>query len=336
MSATLISQPDNFAPALGGELIYQFESYTSSDIQVLMIDARSNNVFSVKTIFGHSLPCGINAAVPALSLFNPHPLTEITPKFRENKCLTSKVTAKFYSIDDWLLKDSPSRVFTLARRTIEPGVLLTTLPASNREVSTSDSDELSLAVESGDTLSSIITVSEKERTLVLDSSALTASAGIYTIPISVAAIIELAAAGGLDANSIKGIEIEVRVNDCLAGTVSYSISATGGNNVRLAWINSLGAIEYHTFGQTLKMAAIKTSPNSVGVQSLPVIGKSKTELKLSAGVCPQCENQALSEILASPKVWRIFEGQTKEVEVMDDSAALHSDSPAPFTITIRE
>lgn len=113
---------------------------------------------------------------------------------------------------------------------------------------------------------------------------------------------------------LKRIEVTLSTSEKEVATIYYDVVERGVASHRVAWFNSLGACDLHTFegcdGRkvSFERSRVENSPNPITTR--------RTTLTLDSGIMPHNSLNALLSLLASPAVWLFVEGRLRKVEVI--------------------
>ena len=113
---------------------------------------------------------------------------------------------------------------------------------------------------------------------------------------------------------LKRIEVTLSTSEKTVAMVIYDIVERGAAARRVAWFNSLGACDLHTFEG---FAGRKVSfERSRVAGSHDTLTTRRTTLTLDSGIMPHGSLGAMLSMLSSPAVWIIDEGRLRRVEVV--------------------
>ena len=116
------------------------------------------------------------------------------------------------------------------------------------------------------------------------------------------------------ATPLKRIEVTLSTSEKEVATVIYDIVERGRASHRVAWFNSLGACDLHTFeGFGGRKVSFERSRVAGSVDPLTT---RRTTLTLDSGIMPRGSFEAMLSMLSSPAVWIIDEGRLRRVEVV--------------------
>ncbi len=117
------------------------------------------------------------------------------------------------------------------------------------------------------------------------------------------------------------IEVTLRTSVSEVATVSYDIVERGVASHRVAWFNSLGACDFHTFdGCGSRKVSIERCRTNGSADPLT---SRRTTITLDSGIMPHNSLNALLSLLASPVVWLFVEGRLRRVEVLTSDYTSH-------------
>ena len=113
---------------------------------------------------------------------------------------------------------------------------------------------------------------------------------------------------------LKRIEVKLSTSAQSVATVIYDVVERGVASHRVAWFNSLGACDLHTFEG---FGGRKVSFERTRVAGSPdPLTTRRTTLTLDSGIMPHNSLDALLSMLSSPAVWIIDDGRLRRVEVV--------------------
>lgn len=113
---------------------------------------------------------------------------------------------------------------------------------------------------------------------------------------------------------LKRIEVTLSTSAKKVATVIYDVVERSKISHRVAWFNSLGACDLHTFeGFGGRKVSFERSRVAGSVDTLTT---RRTTLTLDSGIMPHGSLDALLSLLASPAVWIIDDGRLRKVEVV--------------------
>lgn len=112
---------------------------------------------------------------------------------------------------------------------------------------------------------------------------------------------------------LKRIDVTLSTSTKQVATIHYDIVERGTASHRLAWFNSLGACDQHTFeGCGGHKVTIERSRIAGSVDPLTM---RRTTITLDSGIMPRGALDALLSLLASPAVWLVVGRHLRKVEV---------------------
>ena len=113
---------------------------------------------------------------------------------------------------------------------------------------------------------------------------------------------------------LKRIEVTLSTSEKTVATVIYDIVERGVVARRVAWFNSLGACDLHTF-EGFGSRRVSFERSRVAGSADPLTTR-RTTLTLDSGIMPRGSFEAMLSMLSSPAVWIIDEGRLRRVEVV--------------------
>lgn len=109
------------------------------------------------------------------------------------------------------------------------------------------------------------------------------------------------------------IEVTLSTSTKQVATIIYDIVERGVASHRVAWFNSLGACDLHTFeGCDNRKVSIQRSRIAGSADPLTL---RRTTVTLDSGIMPRGALDALLSLLASPAVWLVVGKRLRQVEV---------------------
>ena len=116
------------------------------------------------------------------------------------------------------------------------------------------------------------------------------------------------------ATPLKRIEVTLSTSEKEVATVIYDIVERGVAARRVAWFNSHGACDLHTF-EGFAGRKVSFERSRVAGSPDPLTAR-RTTLTLDSGIMPHGSLGAMLSMLSSPAVWIIDEGRLRRVEVV--------------------
>ena len=112
---------------------------------------------------------------------------------------------------------------------------------------------------------------------------------------------------------LKRIDVTLSTSAKQVATIHYDIVERGVASHRVAWFNSLGACDLHTFeGCGGRKVSIERSRIAGSADPLTL---RRTTITLDSGIMPRGALDALLSLLASPAVWLVVGKRLRQVEV---------------------
>lgn len=132
---------------------------------------------------------------------------------------------------------------------------------------------------------------------------------------------------------LKRIAVTLHTSKKEIGTIIYDIVERGAASHRLAWFNSLGACDMHTFegcgGRkvTIERSRVAGAPDPLTTR--------RTTITLDSGIMPHDSLDALLSLLSSPAVWLFVDGRPRKVEVITtDYSSLPTERPDRLVVQL--
>lgn len=131
---------------------------------------------------------------------------------------------------------------------------------------------------------------------------------------------------------LNRIEVTLATSGAEVAKLIYDVTERGVASHRVAWFNSRGGYDLHTFegfaGRkvSFERQRIEGSPDPLVVRH--------TTLSLDSGIVPQAQIEALLSLIASPSVWLIDEGRLRKVDVATNEHTSHP-TARPDRITVQ-
>lgn len=120
---------------------------------------------------------------------------------------------------------------------------------------------------------------------------------------------------------LKRIAVTLRSSKKEVGMIIYDVVERGAASHRVAWFNSLGACDLHTFegcgGRrvTIERSRVANAPDPLTTR--------RTTITLDSGIMPHNSLDALLSLLSSPAVWLFVDGRPRKVEVITADYSSH-------------
>lgn len=307
----MFTQTPNNLSSLYSELIYTFQSSSTTDMTIQIYEDETDELIGVKKFYSTDT-AQINVAphirpyaMPTIDIYS---MGFITPY---RNCNVS-VYLKMYEQNS----TSTARQFTLSRGDIEAKGLVSSLPQL-RTIADGESEQIYVAAESGDQVKVVVQSylddwSESYQKPYLDGEfvATLVSSTTYSTTANDGAM-EIfnfvASSNKVSEEQIERVVVSVYVDSVLTQSVEYTVVARGDESMRMAWISERGSIEHYTF------PIIKES----GVD-----GDSGASVTLTSAFETYDTRCALSNIARSPMVWLLRNGEYELVEPMNSSLSV--------------
>lgn len=302
--------PNNFQ-SFYAELKYHFSTEQEGDITLYVTDSTGDLTYGVKRFYSTST-AEINVA-PILRGYAIPPYSISQSGFVDtagalNVCVSDQVPGSEVSAIQ-----SEQRIFTLSKSDESERGVLTTLPTQCRAISLGEGEILSFRVDPN------YAVSVVERQYLFGSEELFASRS-YECDEELSGLARFAfvaeriesdeasdEASELSDTPLDRIILEVSQAGEVIAEVEYCVIDEPLESLRVAWVSSRGGIEHYTFP-----VVVTTSVDSYCERSVT----------LRSAFESYDIRKALVEIVESPKVWVIEEGEAYEAELGSSSMEL--------------
>ncbi len=277
--------PNNYS-SMWGELIFEYNSSTESDVVINIYDALTSTLLGVKIFYSCS---SAKITIAPLIFDSMFPSIEATPITYVNNPISGFPRIVLFT-------DSTSTeelIFTYSKSAVAAPMFLTTMPLE-RIIYAGEQDRVVVIAPEDSSISYKIAgtkIGEEE------------SQSIYTgVPNTKGRLKIFTFVASDYAEDYETIEATFFYDQVEIGTVRYSLNSEQSTGYRLAWLSSHGSIEQYTF----PIIASKSRLSS-----------GATALSLRSAYGREQEIEALSEIVSAAKVWHFDTEKSiyKEVEV---------------------
>lgn len=197
-----------------------------------------------------------------------------------------------------------------------------------RSIAAGEWDEVAFRVENGEKMTAVCHFPDGigDRTLVTNTAQ---ASGLHILSVDAdVALVSKPTAESFDVVlSVGGVEI---------ATLHYEVAAAAPKGVRIAWLNSEGYISYHTFRTVLaeRLQAVRSEYETAsGTLTLAV--ESWREMTLRSDFLSSDKEEWLSELAASPKVWRIDSRRAVPQSITSHSVVFAGDGARSVELTLR-
>lgn len=142
---------------------------------------------------------------------------------------------------------------------------------------------------------------------------------------------------GAELSGFDALEVRVSAGEEAILSQKYAIGEEDSGAVRIAWINSMGAIDCYSFPAAAqeKIAAQRTSGLLNGVRHHAYDVRAETVVSLASGFEPASVMRWLAEILYAPKVWVVRGNTYAAIEVLPGEAVVRGAGPQRFRFSYR-
>lgn len=306
------STPQNFTPIEQG-LVFAFttESDTPSSVVAEIVDCSDESV--VATLRLHDVTTAEVDIAPYIA-----PFVERKPLRSAVSMLCEAPTASYKLRVDGL--ESADVTVSLNRSKVVAPAVVTTM-SSQRRLAHGESDEVLLFAEEG---SCVEVVMESNTGEELRLEKVSSGAEILTV---------VATDFGDDT---QRVDVVVLCDGSEVASLCYNIVAPSGRGVRLAWLSSEGSVERYTFPMA-RTVTLNAERERVGQGEIvrTVACRSESRLEVASRYEPRATIAALSEIVASTKVWLVADEDIEVDVVTATTTQSLFGEPSAVALTLR-
>lgn len=324
--AHFLSSPEHYAS------VYRPVLYTiaaDNDGSTLDVDLVHNNTVLGRKRFRSAPEIEVDAAPYFLRLFDPQPLPVAPFEFYNPHGRVVVGNARIGEVN------SEFSLFTASTKPMNVGQLLSDY-TSTRRISLDDCDEISILVDNT-TVTPTLCIHHVSGDVYFDAEEQQLEEGMWTLLINMADISQRLLAMQRHPSGCYAAEARIDIDGRPAITVDYTIAPRPQKSQRLCWVNSYGAIDYFTFDSIAakRVESTKQRIRSIdGYRTVDTLTDSITTL-----LCPVQRGatfEALSELVSSPRVWRIDSDGATEIDILSNSLRNLTGIQASFTIDYRQ
>lgn len=298
---TFTQIPDNNTP-LGGAVVYAFACDEPQTVDLRVTEAESGTLLGVRRFVEVSAAeCDI---APMLRR-----ALRITPTTGGTGLVSAagrQVAARVElcaEAAEEVLATAPDRIFPGCRTALTGPMILTTMP-ENRLIAPGEGDELLFFTAAAGT----VTVTERSHDFLMVHRYPVSGAGLWLFR--------------LDMRNFSTAE-SVTVDAGACGTVRYTVAAVPDGAVRLAWRSGEGSVEQCTFPTVRSVSVAAEKQRAVGPDGHAGAAAELERRELLVSAFEPAEVlEALGEVLASPDVWRVADGEYEGVDVLTEEAVV--------------
>lgn len=319
--------PDNFASAFG-ELVYGISGLEQSRVvDAEVLTGASNVPVGVKRVVGGG---GVAVNISGYVRRGLAP----SPVMPEGIGITTGNGLSIAAAVSCAGAVSPVRIFTGAVRGLSEYEAMTVLPPERR-IGWDEWDTVSVPVLAGSLSYRWETVGGAGCSYA--SEAVAVSRSVATLAVDMAAVRRMLDEAGADAESVTGLKVSLLAGQEAVVSLEYEICRPPAGAVRLCWFNAMGGFDFHTFGvsetETLD-AGKEVFLSHDGYRTACVQSERRSELV--SGYMPRLWIEGLSEIAASPLVWRVDEEGYIPVDVLSGETAIRREGLNYVSVKIRD
>lgn len=318
--------PDDFAPAFG-ETIYGYETAAGQGVVDVEVLGPDGGLLGIKR-FAAGAPVEANIAGYLQKELAPQPVMSGECAFLHDAGRSVAARVRVGG------EVSPQRVFTAG---IEPAGeygLLSVLSAE-RELAPGQYDELSLAVPGNIMSAKIMVAGDVDFEIAFGE--FTISKGIIVFRVDAGDIASKAVMAGTSFERCTLAELVLFAGGTRIMEVRYALKPAAAAGKRIAWLNRLGGVDYHTFRVVNDETVSVTKERYLsGGAHRVASSQSSRGMEITSGYYPAAVMKALAGIACSPLVW-LIEGDTAvPVDVLSEKITLDGDSLPCLRFSIRE
>ena len=226
------------------------------------------------------------------------------------------------------------RIFTAALKNLSAGELLSTMPL-HRNIGRHESDEVSFVTGGGPCNASFEVKGGNEVFFAADGY--TARAGICTFVTDMEWVMSKIREKGGNPSLCRAVHVRITSNGAELAHIIYALKDIPQRSVRLCWLNSMGGIEYFTFNELISRQLRSAKEKIIsGEAHMTVASAAENYMELNSGYLPAALSEALSEIVASSRVWACRDGGFIPLDVVSTEAVCASEELACLRIKVRE
>lgn len=291
MSINIKTAPENYSSAFTPCLYSIGGTQDSAFIDIETIESDSNTVLGVKRFAGAE-EVVINTSNYLRRRLNPQPVTPASCRFVLPEGRSIRAHIRVGAIE------SGQKIFTAAMTKTTPYQLLSSRSAE-RTIRSGEDDELAFLAEEGELIAEVAMQGTTVETFTADQLTInTPRMVVFTF--DTASLL----AHSQEPDSVESFEISILANGTKRMVVKYRIGKAATNSVRLCWLNTSGAFDYHTF-TVLHSRESRISKGRMISQSGHRTLHSAAEEHLTILCKPMAEKEmeALAELAGSPKVF---------------------------------
>lgn len=312
--------PDNYSSAYTGAIFSVASASTTNPHTVEVIDNDAATTLGVRRVWPFNNTT-LNLSRYIRMSLNPQPILTgegfVLPDGRD--------VGISLSVDDTLTEE---RRFTSSLTNLTANTLLSTL--TNRAIAEGECDEIALFAEAGRVELSVTPVGESSAQTI---GAYDHSGGLLVYSLQADTLLSISGAD----NAARDCQVMITIDGAPLATIRYTIRQATEHNVRLAWLNPYGAIDYHTF-HSLGSLLRTEKERLVGPEGVRVVASQGVwEEVLSSGYLSVATAKALATLLTSPRVWRIRGESIEAVDVTDESMTISDgDTLSAIRVVVRD
>jgi hypothetical protein len=198
---------------------------------------------------------------------------------------------------------------------------------TKRTIALDECDEIAFVTDEREVTPTITVITQTGIIMELGGEMFLSEKGVVVFGLKVAEVVVEVQSRGVEPEDIVQIIVSVKMGAEERIRVTYEV-AQCTRGVRMAWVNRWGAIDYYTFPNVVVSRVVA---HSQAVAEEPCL--TYTECEISSDIVPESIAEALSEIVASPKVWLVSGDVYTPCQVATESVEWSNNS-APSTVKL--
>lgn len=318
--------PDSYAGAYG-DILYEIDSTNREElVEVEVLGADGETVRGIRKFCGDDA-YKVNVAGYLRNDLDVGPLKAEKSGFY---CDAGRTSVSRIAVGSIV---TDALTVTAGMERADKGVILSDAPI-RLEIACGERDEISF-VAPGEMISAEIGITGKSEYKSLAIDGYEAGEGMITLLLDVDDII--LRAGIENPDQCREMSVTVNVGDVDVLSRKYFIRPYSAVSERICWINRFGAVDYYTFNCEQGAEVSVGKGRIYGNDGYKVLSSSAETLhRLISQFEPQALMRWLSEITASPGVWRIKQGEFWPVDVVTGSSYYGRESLHRLLLDIRD
>lgn len=327
MGLEFVTVPGQFASVFG-ELVYIHHGAGSGDVLDFEICGGAPlETLGIKRMADTGI-VGVNVAGYLRRKLSPEPVKPSGSGFYTAPGRTVECVVKNGS------EETFPRIFTAALKDLSAGDLLTLMPL-HRNIGRGEKDELSFVTDGGPCRAAFEVKGGPTVSFAVDEYM--AGAGICTFVTDMEWVMSKVREKGGNPSLCRAVHVRITSNGGELAHIIYVLKETPRRSVRLCWLNSMGGIDHFTFNGVVSKQTRSTKERILSAAGrVTVASAAETHMELNSGYLPEAVLGALSEIVASSRVWFCRGGDFIPADVVSDYAVAVAEELTCLRIKVRE